>query len=241
MIMHSVTTSWLCGDQEIAMKGSTPHIVLLDTGITWLKQEYSNIQFAYQQSFCHASDAQDSASHCSSMLQVLSSNLTCKSRVSLGKVLSAPGVGNPQVISRGLMWSAELFPDAVVMPLGLMKPNSSIKAALEILANTGCKIFAAVGNPYEDQKSCLYPAAYPECISVGCSRYSQVYDSWPEQPDILVDEEMVNSVKGIDGVHLGTSTATMLAVAEFFNNELCDKQDSKEITGSTDFLPNQYG
>lgn len=241
MNIYSITTNGYCGDQEINMKESKPHIVVLDTGISWEKQEYANIQIAHKQSFCSAADARLATSHCSSMLEVLSRNLTCITRVSLGKVLSAPGVGNPQVISRGLMWSAELFPDAVVMPLGLMKPNSSVKAALEVLSNTGCRIFAAVGNPYEGQKSCLYPAAYPECISVGCTRYANVYDSWTVKPDILVEEETIASVKGIDGIHLGTSTATMLAVAEFFNNEFCGKQERKSLPESTDFFLNQRG
>jgi len=196
-----------------------PHVVLLDTGANWSEQDNINLERGYMQTFCNEPFLEDSASHGSNMLKILSRNLKGTVKVSMGKVIADANAGSPQSFARGLIWAAELYPDVVVLPLGLMKPNSSVKAALEILANTHCKIYAAVGNVERGQTESLYPAAYPECIAVGSTQQRQAYQQWATKPDLLIDETVVTNVKSMKNIQWGTSAATMLAVAEYLNDE----------------------
>ncbi len=201
-----------------------PHVVMLDTGANWSEQDNLNLERGYMQTFCNEPFLEDSASHGSSMLKILSKNLKGTVKVSMGKVIADTNAGSPQAFARGLVWAAELYADVVVLPLGLMKPNSSVKAALEILANTHCKIYAAVGNADRGQKESLYPAAYPECIAVGSTQQRQAYQAWTAKPDLLIDETIVSNVKSMRNIQLGTSAATMLAVAEYLNDEFFDSK-----------------
>lgn len=201
------------------MSTNEPHVVVLGASARWPDKGIELLKHGFVQSFSrdladgHADD-QNTA-----MLNVLSTNLRGTVRVSLGKVMANTQTGLPQAFARGLVWAAELYPDIVVIPLGLLKPNSSVKAALEILSNTNCRTFAAVGNAIPEQKDSLYPAAYPECIAVGSMSQRQLYQSWSTKPNLLVDESVVANVKGMKNIQLGTSTATMLAVAEHLNHE----------------------
>ena len=195
---------------------------MLDTGANWSEQDNFTLEPGSMQTFCNEPVMSDSAAHGSSMLKILSKNLKGVVKVSLGKVTADANTGSPQAFARGLVWAAELFPDVVVLPLGLLKPNSSVKAALEILANTHCRIFAAVGNGDQGQRDSLYPAAYPECIAVGSTLKRQVYQAWSTKPDMLVDETVVANVKTMRNLQMGTSAATMLAVAEYLNDEFFD-------------------
>ncbi len=199
-----------------------PHIVLLDTDASWPNEGFSNLQSGMMQSFCRDNSLDNSDSHGVSMLKVLSANLNGTVQVSMAKVIAYHRPGSPQSFARGLVWAAELYPDVVVLPLGLMKPNSSVKAALEILSNTQCRIYAAVGKNDQLSESSLYPAAYPECISVGSMQQGQLYREWEVKPDILIDESVVATTKTLKNIQMGTSTASMLAVAEYLNHEYFD-------------------
>jgi hypothetical protein len=201
-----------------------PHIVLLDTDANWPGEELANLQSGMVQSFCRENAVVGADTHGLSMLKVLSVNLKGSARVSLGKVITHDSEGSPQAFARGLVWAAELYPDVVVIPLGMMKPNSSVKAALEILANTHCRIYAALGNNAQSRQDSLYPAAYPECISVGSAQQGQLYREWSVKPDMLIDESIVTSMKSLKNIQMGTSTATMLAVAEYINHEFFDNK-----------------
>jgi len=194
-----------------------PHVVLLDTGACWKKNAYAKLIKVSEQSFYNEPAQFDVAMHSDEMLQVLSDNLDSKVRVSIGKVINSAGVGTPSAFSHGLIWAAGLYPDIVVMPLGLVKPHSSVKAALEILDNTKCKIFASVGDPGNNQLDSLYPAAYPECISVGSACFQQDYQVWKQKPSIIMQEVKTATGK-LRSFQLGSATATMLAVAEYLNN-----------------------
>ncbi len=199
-----------------------PHVVLLDTDATWPGEVFANLEPVRMQSFCHENALTDAVTHGASMLKVLSANLKGTVGVSLGKVIGHSRTGSPQAFARGLVWAAELYPDVVVIPLGLMKPNSSVKAALEILANTHCRIYAAVGKNDQLQQDSLYPAAYPECIAVGSTQQGQLYREWEFKPDLMVDESVIRATKALKNIQMGTATATMLAVAEYLNHEFFD-------------------
>lgn len=196
-----------------------PHVVVLGAGTKWPDKGVESLSHGFVQTFCTDTVGADTETQNTAMLNVLSANLKGKVRVSMGKVMADIHTGSAQSFARGLVWAAELYPEIVVIPLGLLKPNSSIKAALEILANTNCRIYAAVGNALPEQTGSLYPAAYPECIAVGSLSQSQVYQSWATKPDVLIDESVVANVKGMKNIQMGTATATMLAVAEYLNHE----------------------
>jgi len=194
-----------------------PHIVLLDTSVMLEQGQTGNLIKEHEKSFYNESTISFARSHGDEMLDVLSGHLNCDVKISIGKVINNAGEGSVMAFSHGLNWAAELYPDIVVIPTGIEEANSSIKAALEILENTHCRIFASVGNCADDQYGCLYPAAYPECISVGSSGSQRDYNDWAKKPDIIV-----NSDKAISGTltvkQFDTAGATMLAVAEYVNH-----------------------
>lgn len=195
-----------------------PHVVILDTGACWKQSENVNLVKLNEQSFYNEPAQFEVAMHCDEMLSILSANINSKARVSIGKVINSAGSGTPSAFSHGLIWAASLYPDVVVIPLGLVKPNSSVKAALEILDNTRCKIFASVGNPGLDQQGSLYPAAYPECIAVGSACFQQDYNVWEQKPNIIMQD--INKLSGsLRSFQMGSETATMFAVAEYINNQ----------------------
>lgn len=201
------------------MSVTEPHVVVLGASTRWPVKGVELLSCGNVQSF--SSDGEDGNNDVQNadMLSVLSANLKGKVKVSLGKVMADTQSGSPQAFARGLVWAAELYPEVVVIPLGLLKPNSSVKAALEILANTNCRVYAAVGNAIPGQSDSLYPAAYPECIAVGSLNQSKLYQTWVTKPDLLVDESVVANVKEMKNIQMGTSIATMLAVAEYLNHE----------------------
>ena len=201
-----------------------PHLVVLGAGTKWPDKGVESLSRGFVQTFCTDGDDINTDVQSSAMLNILSDNLKGTARVSMGKVMTDTRSGSAQAFARGLVWAAELYPEIVVIPMGLLKPNSSVKAALEILANTDCRIYAAVGNAAPEQTDSLYPAAYPECIAVGSMSQSQVYQNWPIKPDLLIDESVVAQVKRMKNVQLGTAAATMIAVAEFLNHEYFNGQ-----------------
>jgi len=194
-----------------------PHIVILDTSVMLDQGQTGNLVKEHEKSFYNESTKSFARSHGDEMLDVLSGHLNCDVKISVGKVINNTGEGSVMAFSHGLNWAAELYPDIVVIPTGIKEANSSLKAALEILENTHCRIFASVGNSEDGQHGCLYPAAYPECISVGSASAQQDYNDWAKKPDV-----MVNNDSGISGnlpvKQSDTASATMLAVAEYVNH-----------------------
>ena len=82
-------------------------------------------------------------------------------------VISDAGTGTPGTLAAGLRWAAGLNPDAVAVPCGLRADAPEVRAASDMVLESGAALFAAVGNPLAGQRSALYPAAYPGAIAVG--------------------------------------------------------------------------
>jgi len=195
---------------------AVPHIVLMDDGLHWDPEQCKQLKSGLYESFCQSMSASGHDTYSGSMLKLLSDNLDHEVCISRAKVF-CNGDGTAQSLASGLIWAAKLKADVVIIPLGLVEHDAGMKSALEVLVKTGCLVFASVGTPYFGQRSALYPAVYEECVAVGCSHYIPVYEGWIEQPDLIVDEAMF-AQGNFRSIKMGTSTATMLAVAEYLNS-----------------------
>ncbi len=85
------------------------------------------------------------------------------------KVLSDQGYGDINAISNGIVWAAEQGADVINMSLGSASSSRTMERAVEYAYGAGVVLVAATGNEYSSRVS--YPAAYPEVIAVGATRY----------------------------------------------------------------------
>lgn len=82
------------------------------------------------------------------------------------KVLNRSGNGNMLNVVKGLHWAIENGADIITMSLGTRSPIDEVQEAIRKAAAAGIVTFCAAGNA-GSTKQLLYPAAYPDCISIG--------------------------------------------------------------------------
>jgi subtilisin len=87
----------------------------------------------------------------------------CKG-VLVAKVLGDSGGGSEKSIANGLIWGRKEGARFFSLSLGGGPMSNSFRKLLAELVADGCFIFAAAGNDGADVN---YPAAWPECLSVG--------------------------------------------------------------------------
>lgn len=82
------------------------------------------------------------------------------------KVLNRSANGNMENVVKGIDWAVEHGADLITMSLGTRNPLDEVQQAIIRAHEVGVVTFVAAGNA-GSSKNLLYPAAYPECISVG--------------------------------------------------------------------------
>ncbi|RME28573.1 MAG: peptidase S8, partial [Deltaproteobacteria bacterium] len=85
------------------------------------------------------------------------------------KVLGDNGAGDISSIANGIVWAADQGANVISMSLGGGAATSTMRSAVDYAYGKGVTIVAASGNEYA--RSVSYPAAYPNVIAVGASRY----------------------------------------------------------------------
>ena len=83
------------------------------------------------------------------------------------EVLDAEGNGYYSSLIQGIYWAVENDMDVLVMSLGGKTYSAFLQEALRMAQWHDIVVLAAAGN--EDGAGVLYPAAYPETLSVGAA------------------------------------------------------------------------
>lgn len=82
------------------------------------------------------------------------------------KALDDKGNGNLKNVAAAVRWAADNGCDFIQLSLGAPVPVPHVREAIQYAASKGCIAFVAAGNA-GNTKEVFYPAAYPECISIG--------------------------------------------------------------------------
>jgi thermitase len=82
------------------------------------------------------------------------------------KALDDKGNGNLKNVAAAVRKAADDGCDFIQMSLGAPVPVQQVRDAIDYAASKGCIAFVAAGNA-GNTKEVFYPAAYPECISIG--------------------------------------------------------------------------
>lgn len=89
-----------------------------------------------------------------------------KANVMPVKILDKNGSGNFDNVARGIKWAVENGADIISMSLGSPMPLPKVQMACQWADSQGVPVFCAAGN-CGHTKELLYPANYPETISIG--------------------------------------------------------------------------
>lgn len=82
------------------------------------------------------------------------------------KCLNDNGGGEENHIAAGILWAIDQRVDFITMSIGAQFPSSKIESAIKTAASKGIVMFCAAGNN-GSSTDILYPAKYPETISIG--------------------------------------------------------------------------
>ena len=89
-----------------------------------------------------------------------------KAKVRPVKVLDADGNGEVNDVAKGIRWAIDQKVDFISMSLGSPHKIPQVRRAIKKALDAGIVVFAAAGNMGKS-KELLYPANYPETISIG--------------------------------------------------------------------------
>lgn len=109
--------------------------------------------------------------HCAGIICASNNNegmvgVAPKAKVIPVKVLDSQGNGDLLVVAKGIRWAVDNGADIITMSLGAPFPLQNIRKAIQYAESKGIVTFVAAGN-MGISKEILYPANYPETISIG--------------------------------------------------------------------------
>jgi subtilisin family serine protease len=87
-----------------------------------------------------------------------------KSNVIPVKILDDEGGGDMIHVAKGIIWAADNGADIISLSLGCPYPIQQVRKAIQAVSSRGVPVFVAAGNA--NLKQLLYPAGYPETISI---------------------------------------------------------------------------
>jgi subtilisin family serine protease len=128
------------------------------------------------------------------------------------KVLDAEGGGDSSSLAAGIVWAVDHGARVISMSLGGEGTTQTLADAVRYAARKGVVLVAAAGN--EGTSNQMYPAAYPETLSVAGTTQSDALYSWSNFGSwVQLAAPGCNTAPFIDGRYVnfcGTSSATPL-------------------------------
>ncbi len=160
------------------------------------------------------------------------------------KVLNKDGIGNYSNVIKGIDWAIDNQINIITLSLGGYEYSQVLRDAIDKAIANNILVIAAAGNDGAD--NIMYPAAYPEVISVGALNSNmQIADfsNYGEGIDLLAPGEGISSV-GLNGKLLqldGTSCAVqqVARVAALFwssNTDLTNKDVASILVNNSNTI-----
>lgn len=198
--------------------GDKIKVAVLDTGIA----KHKDIKVAGGISFVEGvSDYIDDnghGTHVAGTIAALDNNIgvvgaASGSDIYAVKVLNNNGTGNYASIIQGIDWAIQNDINIISMSLGGQIESDALHQAIIEASDRGILIIAAAGNTGSEENAILYPARFPEVVSVGAvdknhSRAS--FSATGSELDLVAPgvDILSTTVDGEYGVLSGTSMAT---------------------------------
>lgn len=239
-------------------KGKTIKIAVLDTGIV----NHPDLQVTGGVSFVeNRSDYTDDnghGTHIAGTIVALNNNMGVvgvapQAEVFAVKVLDQNGIGYYDQIIQGIEWSIEHDVNIISMSLGGSQYSQALHEIIQKAVNQGILIIAAAGNHGLGTETELYPARYPEVISVGAvNKFHQraAFSSTGAELDLVAPgtEILITTKDGSYGILSGTSmaaphVAAASAVLWTHNPELTNHDIKNKLYETATYLgiSNEYG
>jgi hypothetical protein len=207
-------------DQALDQKLDGKHIkvAIIDTGIS----KHKDLKIAGGESFVEGItsyyDDNGHGTHVAGTIAALSNKIgvvgsASKSDIYAVKVLNNAGSGTVSQVIQGIEWAIENQMNIISMSLGSSINSEALHAAIIDAHNKGILVFAAAGNRGIGENTMLYPANYPEVISVGATNESHKRENFsstgPSLDLVAPGVEILSTTSaGNYGVLSGTSMAT---------------------------------
>lgn len=235
--IHSIGADW--GDQK-DKNGKDIKVAILDTGVS----KHPDLKISGGISFVGDSkNYEDDNGHGTHVAGTIVSQNNKMGTVGVAplaevfavKVLDQDGTGSYENIIKGIEWAINHDINVISMSFGGLDYSEALHQEIIEASNKGIVLVAAAGNKGIGQETELYPARYPEVISVGAvdkSHNRAQFSSTGSELDIMAPGVNILSTTndGGYGVLSGTSMATPHvtgAVAELWSNN--KKWSSEEV------------
>lgn len=199
------------------VQGDDIKVAVLDTGID---QESPELQTAGGVSFVpEEPDYDDQNGHGTAVAGIIAAVKDSKGLVGIApdvdlyavKVLNTEGSGTYSQVIQGIDWAIEHNMNILSMSLGGQSDSLALKQAVSTAASQGLLIVAAAGNS-GGQDTLLYPARYPEVLSVGAingANQRASFSSAGSELDLVAPGVNIRTtgLNGEEAAHSGTSMA----------------------------------
>ena len=240
------------------MQGNNIKIAILDTGIS----KHEDLKISGGVSFVpnHEQYADDNGhgTHVAGTVAAINNKIGVvgvapRSDIYAVKVLDQNGGGTYSQVINGIYWAIDNKMDIISMSFGGSEDSRALHEAILEAEKQGILIVAAAGNRGSGQETELYPAFYPEVISVGAvtkAHQRASYSSTGSELDLMAPGTSVLSTTsdGGYGILSGTSMAaphvTGAAAVILAKNKKMNAQQVKELlyqTATPLGATNEYG
>ncbi len=206
-------------DQSLqkSIEGKKIKIAVLDTGIA----NHSDLQIAGGKSFVSDNlsytDDHGHGTHVAGTIAALSNKkgvvgVASNANVYALKVLDRQGEGTYSQVIEAIQWSIANKMNIISMSFGGTSASQALQAVIQEATAKGILVIAAAGNQGAGAETELYPALYPEVISVGAvspNHKRAGFSSTGQQLDLVAPGTNILSTTfdGTYGVMSGTSMA----------------------------------
>lgn len=197
--------------------GKAIKVAILDTGVTSLTDLNVEGGVSFVEGITDYSDDNGHGTHVAGTIAALNNTTgvvgtASKAKIYAVKVLDSNGSGSYGQVIQGIDWAIENKMDIISISFGGTKLSQALHEAITEANNKGILIVAAAGNRSIGEETEIYPALFPEVISVGAvdTKFNRSwFSSTGSQIDMVAPGSLILSTlkDGGYGYLSGTSMA----------------------------------
>ncbi|MFC4602003.1 alpha/beta fold hydrolase, partial [Cohnella hongkongensis] len=217
------TTSWgvpaIGGDiaHQAGIKGQGVKVAILDTGISPHTDLHISGGISVIDSVYSNFDDNGHGTHVAGIIGAKINNtgvvgIAPETELYSVKVLDQFGNGKYSNVIAGIDWAIENQMDIISMSFGGHQPSQILHQAIQRATDAGIIVVASAGNEGTGENTMLYPALFPEVLSVGAVNKNferSVFSSTGEELDLVAPGNAILSTTqdGDYGLSSGTSVS----------------------------------